>query len=135
MTGKPNPTPNADTSPFWEACNEERLIVQTCQSCGHVQFYPRALCVKCEGRDLDWRDAKPEGTVHSCTLVHRAPTPAFKEDAPYVLALIDLDDGFRMMMNVINCPPESVAIGMPVRIVFEDREGQKLPQAEPTVSG
>lgn len=131
MTAKPTPVPNADTRPFWDACNEERLIVQTCKACGHVQFYPRALCVKCEGRDLDWRDAKPNGKVHTFTIVHRAPTLAFKADAPYVLALIDLDDGFRMMMNIVNCEPESIAIDMPVRIVFEDRDGQRLPQAEP----
>lgn len=131
MTAKPTPAPNADTRPFWDACNEERLIVQTCKACGHVQFYPRALCVKCEGRDLDWRDAKPTGKVHTFTIVHRAPTLAFKAEAPYVLALIDLDDGFRMMMNIVNCEPETITIDMPVRIVFEDRDGQRLPQAEP----
>jgi hypothetical protein len=127
---KPIPTPNADTQPFWDACNEDRLIVQTCRACGHSQFYPRALCVKCEGRDLDWRDAKLKGTVHTFTVVHRAPSPAFKEDAPYVLALIDLDDGFRMMMNIVDTPHDAITIGMPVRIVFEDRDGRKLPQAE-----
>jgi hypothetical protein len=88
------------------------------------------VCVKCEGRDLDWRDAEPKGTVYTFTIAHRAPTPAFKEDAPYVLALIDLDDGFRMMMNIVNTPHDVIAIGMPVRVVFEDRDGQKLPQAE-----
>ena len=127
---KPVPTPNADTKPFWDACNEERLIVQTCQSCGHKQFYPRALCVKCEGRDLVWREAVPNGTGHTFTIAHRAPTPAFKEDAPYLLALIDLDDGFRMMMNIVNTPHDAISIGMPVRITFEERDGQKLPQAE-----
>lgn len=131
MSGKPVPTPNADTKPFWDACGEERLVVQTCRSCGHTQFYPRALCVKCESRDLDWREAEPKGTVHSFTIVHRAPTPAFREDSPYVLALIDLEDGFRMMMNIVNCDPETVSIGMKVGIVFEDRDGQKLPQAAP----
>ena len=60
----------------------------------------------------------------------RAPTPAFKEDAPYVLALIDLDDGFRMMMNIVKTPHDAISIGMPVRITFEERDGQKLPQAE-----
>ncbi len=131
MTAKPIPVPNADTKPFWDACNEERLIVQSCRSCGHVQFYPRVLCVKCEGRDLDWADAEPVGEVHSFTIVHRAPTPAFKETAPYVLALIDLNGGFRMMMNIVDCKPEEVAIDMPVRIIFEERGGQRLPQATP----
>lgn len=131
MAEKPIPVPNADTKPFWDACNEERLIVQKCRSCGHVQFYPRALCVKCEARDLDWREAEPAGKVHSFTIVHRAPTPAFKETAPYVLALIDLEDGFRMMMNIVDCDHGKIAIDMPVHIVFEDRDGQRLPQARP----
>ena len=64
------------------------------------------------------------------TIAHRAPTPAFKEDAPYVLALIDLDDGVRMMMNIVNTPHDAISIGMPVRIIFEERDGQQLPQAE-----
>jgi hypothetical protein len=133
MSGKPAPVPNADTKAFWDACNDERLIYQSCVACGHHQFYPRSICVRCEGRALDWRDAKPAGAVHSFSVVHRAPTPAFRADAPYVLALIDLDDGFRMMMNVVDCDPETVHIGMAVRIVFEERDGQRLPQAAPAV--
>ncbi|MDA0664488.1 MAG: Zn-ribbon domain-containing OB-fold protein [Proteobacteria bacterium] len=131
MTGKPAPRPNADTKPFWDACNEGRLTYQHCTSCGHAQFYPRSLCVQCGAPALEWRDADPTGTVYTFTVVHRAPSPAFREGGPYVLALVDLSDGFRMMMNVINCPPDSVTIGMPVRITFEEREGQRVPQAEP----
>lgn len=126
---KPVPRPNGDTQPFWDACNEDRLIYQKCRNCGHAQFYPRSACVKCESADLEWVDAAPSGTVHSFTIVQRAPSPAFRGDVPYVLALIDLDDGFRMMMNVIDGDPEDVAIGKPVRIVFEQRDGQKVPQA------
>jgi len=131
VPAKPAPTPNADTRPFWNSCNEGRLIVQHCRACGHVQFYPRALCVRCGGRELDWRDAAPAGRVYSFTVAHRAPSPAFRPDVPYVLALIDLDDGFRMMMNVVDCAPDAVAIGMRVRIVFEERGGQRIPQAAP----
>ena len=68
--------------------------------------------------------------MYTFTIAHRAPTPAFKEDAPYVLALIDLDDGVRMMMNIVNTPHDAISIGMPVRIIFEERDGQQLPQAE-----
>lgn len=128
---KPVPRPNADTRPFWDACNDGRLTFQKCRSCGHAQFYPRSACTACESADLEWRDAAPHGTIHSFTVVHRAPSPAFRADVPYVLALVDLADGFRMMMNVVGCDPATVAIGQPVRIVFEDRAGQKLPQATP----
>ena len=126
---KPVPKPNGDTQPFWDACNDERLIYQKCTSCGHAQFYPRSACVKCESTALDWNDADPTGTVYTFTIVQRAPSPAFRGDVPYVLALIDLSDGLRMMMNVVDCDPQDVAIGKSVRIVFEQREDQKVPQA------
>ncbi|MEC8202678.1 MAG: Zn-ribbon domain-containing OB-fold protein [Pseudomonadota bacterium] len=129
LTPKPVPRPNGDTQPFWDACNEERLVYQSCQSCGHAQFYPRSACVKCESTDLAWKEADPTGTVHTFTIVNRAPSAAFRSDVPYVLALIDLADGFRMMMNVTDCDPADVAIGKPVRIVYEQRDGQKVPQA------
>ncbi len=131
MTTKPVPRANADTRPFWEGCNEGRLLYQRCGSCGTAQFYPRALCARCGASKLDWAEAEPRGTVHSFTVVHRAPSAAFKEDVPYVLALVDLADGFRMMLNVVGCAPEAVRIGLAVRIVFEDRDGQKIPQATP----
>ncbi len=133
MSDKPQPIPNTDTAPFWAACDEGRLVYQRCTACGHDQFYPRAHCLRCQGRDLDWIEAEPEGEVYSYTVVERAPTKAFRPDAPYVIALIDLADGFRMMMNVRECDPAAVEIGMKVKIVFErpDGGGQALPQAVP----
>lgn len=126
---KPTPRPNADTKPFWEACNDGKLLFQRCNSCGEPQFYPRAVCTKCESRDLAWQESDGRGTVHTFTIVQRAPSAAFKADGPYVLALIDLDEGFRMMVNIVDCDPGAVSIGAPVEIAFEDRSGQAIPQA------
>jgi uncharacterized OB-fold protein len=131
MTGKPSPKPNADTAEFWAACNRGELTYQVCGDCGHVQFYPRALCTACQSGRLEWRTSAGRGEVHTFTVNHRAPNEAFRQDAPYVIALVDLDEGFRMMMNVLDCPAEQVAIGMRVKVVFEDRDGQKIPQAAP----
>lgn len=133
MNGKPTPIPNADTRTFWEACNRKVLLFQQCNACGYHQFYPRSLCKQCASQDLEWVEAAPQGRVFSFTVQYRAPTPVFREDIPYIIALIDLRDGIRMMMNVMNCAPEDVYIGMPVQIVFEERgeDGQKIPQAEP----
>lgn len=131
---KPVPTANADSRLFWEACNRRELTFQKCGACGHVQFYPRALCTACQADGLEWQTASGLGTVYTFTVNHRAPTPAFKAEAPYVIALVDLDEGFRMMMNVINCAPDSVSIGLRVRVTFEARgaDGEQLiPQAEP----
>ena len=134
MDLKPAPVANADSRAFWEACNRRELTFQRCRSCGRAQFYPRALCTACQSTDLDWQAASGLGTVYTYTVNHRAPTLAFKAEAPYVIALIDLDEGVRMMMNVINCAPETVAIGMRVRVAFEPRGAageQLIPQAEP----
>ena len=126
---KPIPRPNGDTERFWEACNEDRLIYQNCKSCGHAQFYPRSACVKCESIKLEWLEAEPIGIVHTFTVVNRAPSPGFRSEVPYVLALIDLVDGFRMMMNVVDCDPLEVTIGKQVRVIYEQRAAQKVPQA------
>ena len=134
MIEKPEPTPNADTLPFWEACNREELLFQHCQKCGHDQFYPRRICKQCGSQDLEWRNADLQGTVYSFTIQHRAPTPAFREDVPYIIALVDLEPGIRMMMNVKNCSLEDICVGMPVRIIFEDRGKYKIPQVVPILS-
>ncbi len=129
---KPLPKPNAITAPFWVACAEGRFTFQTCASCGHSQFPPRLSCTACHGDDLVWRSACGRGTVYSATIVHRAPVESFKADVPYVLAIIELDEGVRAMMNVRDIAPDQVMIGLPVDIFFEAAaEGPPLPQARP----
>ena len=127
-TDKPVPTPTAETKPFWDACREGEVRYQACAACGHVQFYPRTLCIRCGGVDLEWRRSQGEGTVHAVTVVYRAPSAAFKEDVPYAVALVDVDEGFRMMANVVGGDPEVLAIGDRVRLVFERRGEVALPQ-------
>jgi hypothetical protein len=81
--------------------------------------------------ELDWRRSAGAGTLYSHTTVYRAPTSAFKADVPYVVALVDLDEGFRMMVNVLGCDPADVQIGRRMRIVFRASDGgMKLPQGE-----
>jgi len=128
---KPAPRPTRDSEGFWAACNAEHLTFQRCGDCGSAQNYPRSLCSACGGRELSEETASGLGTVFTFTVNHRGPTPAFAADAPYVIALIDLDEGPRLMMNVLGCDPADVHIDMRVRIGFETRDGQKLPQAFP----
>lgn len=130
-TEKPVPHATVDSEAFWAACDEERLTIQRCGACGAAQFYPRNRCVACGSGDLSLQDAAGTGTVFTFTVNHRAPTEAFAAEAPYVIALVDLDEGPRMMMNVIGCEPGDVSIGMKVRVVFEARGERKLPQATP----
>ncbi len=121
---------HADTAPFWEGSARGELLYQHCSACGRTQFPPRRHCAHCQAGEPQWRRATGKGAVHSFTVVHRAPTAAFKDEVPYTIALIDLDEGFRMMMNVLDCPPEEVEIGSRVRIVFRPHDEVMLPQAE-----
>ncbi|MFO1199341.1 MAG: Zn-ribbon domain-containing OB-fold protein [Burkholderiaceae bacterium] len=120
---KPLPKPTAETLPFWQACAQGRLVYQHCDACGRAQFPPRGHCASCHAAPLAWLESARVGTVHSHTTVQRAPLAAFKADVP-MIALVDLDEGFRMMTNVRGAPPDAVRIGARVRIVFEDIGGE-----------
>ncbi|MDO9504264.1 MAG: OB-fold domain-containing protein [Pseudoxanthomonas sp.] len=127
---RPLPRPTAETKPFWEGCAAGVVRYQCCPYCGTVQLVPRALCAACQSDALEWRDATGFGQVLSHTTVYRAPTPAFREDAPYVIALVDMEEGFRLMVNVAGGAAAPIAIGTRVRIGFRHVEGVALPHAE-----
>ena len=128
---KPLPQPNPTTRHFWAGCAAGRFEIQSCRRCGHRQFPPRLACAACHGTELEWQNSSGRGTVYSYTVVHRAPLEAFKADVPYVLAIIELEEGARAMMNVRDVDPAAMQIGLPVEIFFEPtREGEPpLPQA------
>ena len=128
----PQPVPNGDSVPYWNAARERRLVLRACGSCGRKHFMPRHLCPHCWSDKLEWVESKGGGTIHSFSIVHRAPSPAFAANAPYVIAMIDLDDGPRMFANVIGPNALDVAIGDRVRLTFEERGGAMLPQFERT---
>lgn len=129
---KPIPAPNKETQKFWEGCKRGELMIPQCGDCGAYHFYPRALCPACLSSNLDWVAASGKGKVHTFSVVHRAPSEPFKADVPYTIALLELDEGVRMMSNIIHCKPEAVRIGMEVRVVFEEiTEAIALPKFEP----
>jgi uncharacterized OB-fold protein len=110
---KPLPRPDAISRTFWEAAAQGRLLFQQCPRCGHRQFYPRALCTAC-GADPEWAEASGRGEVHTFTVVRQMGLPAFRDELPYVVAMIELEEGVRMMGNVTGCPVEEVRVGLPV---------------------
>ena len=125
----PLPVANADSLPYWNAARERRLLIRKCNACGTLHFMPRHLCPACWSDQLEWVEAKGTGSVHSFTIIRRAPMAAFAPRAPYVLALIDLDEGPRMMANVLGEDALSVRIGDRVKVTFEERgEGAMIPQ-------
>jgi uncharacterized protein len=118
----PKPRPAAIAEPdsvtYIDALKAGRLVVQRCDSCGHHQLYGRALCSKC-GADVTWVDASGLATVYSWTVIRQNHSRPWREMLPYVVALVDLDEGPRLMTNIVGCDPETVAIGMRVRVRFE----------------
>ena len=125
----PKPVANGDSQPYWQGAAENRLLLRRCQSCNEIHFMPRYLCPKCWSDKLEWIDASGNGVVHSFSIIRRASDPAFAHLCPYVVALIELEEGPRMMANILGENALTVKIGDKVSVLFEDRgEGQKVPQ-------
>ncbi len=115
------------TVPYWEAAKRHQLVLQHCDDCGHFQFYPRPFCLKCESRSVSWKEAAGTGTVYSLSEVHMAPTPDI--EAPYIIAMVELDEGPKFMTNIVN---GRCAIGDKVRLVWRPRDGKPpVPDFEP----
>jgi hypothetical protein len=115
---KPLPKPSPTSRPFWEAAKRHELMLQHCNSCRAFIYYPRDLCPYCMSDQLGWERMSGHGKVYSYTVVRRASTRSFA-DAPYVLAIVELDEGVRMTTDIV-AAPEAVEIGMPVTVYFDD---------------
>lgn len=126
---RPLPVPTPETLPFWDGCASGQLRYQCCTHCGAVQKLPRAVCEVCHGAALEWRRSACRGRILSHTTVHRAPTPAFRAEVPYVIALVELDEGFRLMVNLAGGEQPGLAIGAAVDIGFVAVGDCVLPEA------
>ncbi len=116
---KPLPMPDADSEAYWRGIREGKLLLQHCKQCGHVQFYQQAICRECGSEHLEHRPASGRGTVHSFSVVYRAPGPAFKHDTPYAVLLVELAEGPRMISSFVGDDPLVVTFDMPVELVCE----------------
>ncbi len=127
----PENLPEVDSERWWDGVRDSELLYQSCLDCGASVFYPRARCQYCFSDRLDWRQSAGRGAVYAVTTVHRAPK-AFASRAPYVVALVDLSEGFRMMTNIVDCRPQDVRVGMAVELTFQpDQDGRLLPYFHP----
>lgn len=125
----PSPIVNPDSKVYWDGAREGRLMIRKCKACGLTHFLPRYLCPACWSTELDWMQASGLGTVHSFTVIRRAPLAAFVGRVPYVVALIDLDEGPRMMANILGDDALQTRIDDRVEVCFEGRgDGAKVPQ-------
>ena len=117
---KPLPHLDEENRWFFEACARHQLVLQKCSSCGTVRFYPRALCPSCMSSKTDYVRASGRGRVYTFTVTHQNQAPGFRDELPYVMAYVELEEGLRILTNVVNTPPNEVTIGMPVEVLFED---------------
>lgn len=117
---KPLPHPTDVTQPFWNAAKRHELNIQRCTSCGAYIFYPREVCSECLCPDLTWIRVSGRGTLYSYTIAQAPTHPGFADDAPYVIAIVELTEGPHITTNIVGCLPADVSIGMPVVATFED---------------
>ena len=118
---KPLPKPTPDTQPFWDAIKRHQLLLPKCKACGQLHYFPRPFCPHCFSWDLEWVRCSGKGKLYSYVINHR-PAPGFEEEAPYVIAVVELDEGPRMLSNLIDIEPtpEAIQVDMPVEILFQD---------------
>ncbi len=131
---KPLPKINADTRAFWEGCRQHEIRIQKCGGCGNWRWPPAFLCPHCLSPETNWIRASGRGTVYSYAVYRVAFDPAFKEDLPYVVALIALEEGPHLVSNIVGCDPAAVYCEMPVEVVWDDvTETVSLPKFRPAV--
>src|ERR1700730_13709691 len=111
---------------YWEAAAQGVLVVQQCDTCGRSQLYPRVVCAACHGDELRWVPASGEGTVYTYSVVYR-PMANYSEPVPYIVAVVELEEGPRLTTRLVGLGPEDPFIGMRVGVDFEERDGRSLP--------
>ena len=122
---------------FWDAAKEHRLVIQRCDACRRYVHWPQLRCPSCGSGVLSPSEVSGRGTVYSYCVVHHIFNPAFADDVPYNIAIVELEEqkGLRLIANIVGCENDALRTGMAVEVTFEDREGYSLPQFRPAEAG
>jgi hypothetical protein len=128
----PLPQPDAVSGPFWVGCGEQRLLFQQCRACGTFQSVPRLCCANCRAGEFDWIESGGKGRVYTYTIVHHPPSPALKDEVPFVVIVVKLDDcgGVLLISNLVGEGALEVAVDRAVRLCWDDGAGASLPRFE-----
>jgi uncharacterized OB-fold protein len=127
----PLPRPTELSRPHWDGCREGRLRYQRCRDCGTAVFIPQPVCTGCFGDRLAWVASSGRGTVYSYTIVHRPQRPAFA--VPYIVVIAELEEGWYMLSNLVDCDPGEVAVGMAIEVAFRKMSDEiTLPYFRPS---
>lgn len=116
---RPLPAPTGLTAPYWAAARRGQLVIQRCAHCQRHQFYPRGFCMHCMGETLDWVQASGLGRIYTFTVNRRGANAFMAGRTPYAVAIVELEEGVRLMANIVDSRLEDIAIGKPVKVVFE----------------
>jgi uncharacterized OB-fold protein len=121
---RPLPYPSPETQPYWEACKRNELVLPFCRTCERFFFYPRPFCPACFGWDVEWRQTSGRGRIYTFAIQYRPQAPGF--EPPYVTAIVQLDEGPRMLTNIIDVEPDPASIhcDMPVEVVFKEQNDE-----------
>ena len=115
----PLPRPTSISKPFWEACKQGRLMVQQCGDCGAYTFIPQPCCGACTSENLEWVESSGRGTLYSFSTIYRPQQPVF--ETPYTVVVVEMEEGYHMLSNLIGVEPEDVDIGAPLEVFFEEK--------------
>ena len=113
------PAPSELTQPYWDAAQKGELVMQFCPSCSQSTFPPRAHCPDCGCAELKWQAVSGRGTIYSYTIAHRPAHPVFAEQCPMAIAVVELEEGPRLISNIVDVALEKVTVGMAVQVAFE----------------
>ena len=118
----PLPVKQPESDFYWEKAQAHEFWLRRCNACEQAYFYPRDFCPNCGSRDVSWIQASGKGTLHTFAIVHRAPVPAFRDHVPFVVAMVDLEEGPRIPTNLVDVEPdpEHIHVGMAVEVAFAD---------------
>ena len=113
------PTPDAETQPFWDGARDSQLLIRRCNACGEAHFYPRPFCPRCWSPAVVWEEASGRASLYTWSVVHRNDLPPFGDRVPYVAAVVDLEEGPRMLTNVVDCEFEALEVGMALEVGYQ----------------
>jgi uncharacterized protein len=116
---KPLPVITEESRPFWEGCRQGKLLLQYCDRCQQYQFYPRLYCMQCGAENPRWVEASGRGVIYSYTIIQQNKSPEFANDTPYNVAIVQLEEGPRMLSNIVDIVPAELRVELPVIVVFD----------------
>ncbi len=133
--GRFEPPVTEEAEAFWSATDRRELVLPWCTTCGQAFWYPRPVCPRCLRPDIEWRPASGRGEVYAVSVMHRPAHPGMASKVPYAVALVDLEEGVRLLTNIVDVDAGEVRVGMAVAVTWEPMsDGRNLPVFAPATA-